>query len=608
MKKSIRYPFLLVAMLCSTQAIFAAEPTNYYNSALGKSDENLMNALKSIIHNHTEVSYTSGLLSAFKKADTDKDGYIIDIYSNCRYKPSDNGSSASHVGEGYNREHSFPRSWFGGEVAPMNTDVFHVYPTDIKVNSQRSNFPYGVCAKGTRLSYGNYVAKGKLGVCTYPGYSGTVFEPDDEYKGDLARTYFYMVTCYKDELPSWPGSDQLNYAGNRYKAFSTWTINMLMEWTRLDPVSDKEIKRNEAVYGIQGNRNPFIDHPELAEYIWGNMQGKCWNGTGEDIPATITSPVNGSIIDMGTVTVGNQKEYTINVKGEGLTTGLSLVMEDNEFFYVSQNTFTASEVNSGTSLTIGFATDDEGTYSNLITLSNEEVATSFTVTVTAIPEGGGPTPPPVVVGDSIMEDWEGCNTGGYWTDVVVGNAFMWEFTDAGIWGDPLRHGELVCRFGKSNSSAIEMAEDVEGGTSGISFWVASYGNDSNANLRIDFSTDHGASWTTLGDITAIKGILQHYTLDTDLTGAVRFRIVQTSGSRVNIDDITIYGRADVPQPVLKGDVNGDGEVNIADVNTLLNIILGGEADAATMVRADVNEDSEVNIADVNAVIDIILSL
>jgi endonuclease I len=103
----------------------------------------------------------------------------------------------------------------------MNTDVFHIYPTDIKVNSQRGNNPYGVCANGTRLTYDSYVAKGKLGSSTYPGYSGTVFEPDDEYKGDLARTYFYMVTCYKNELPSWPGSPNINYSQNKYKAFST---------------------------------------------------------------------------------------------------------------------------------------------------------------------------------------------------------------------------------------------------------------------------------------------------------------------------------------------------------------------------------------------------
>ena len=600
-KKSIRFVMLAASMLFAVQALWAAEPVNYYNNALGKSDENLMSALRSIIRNHKEVSYSSGLLAAFRRADTDADGYIIDIYSNCRYRPSDNGSSAQNVGEGYNREHSFPRSWFGGEVAPMNTDVFHVYPTDIKVNSQRSNFPYGVCANGTRLTNGIYVAKGKLGTCTYPGYSGTVFEPDDEYKGDLARTYFYMVTCYKDELPNWPGSPQLNYAGNRYKAFSTWTINMLMEWTRLDPVSEKEINRNDSIYKIQNNRNPFIDHPELAEYIWGNMQGKCWNGTGEDIPAAITTPINGSTVDMGTTTVGNQKEITINVKGEGLTQGISLVMEDNEFFYVNQNTFTASEVNNGTSLVIGFASDDAGVYSDQITLSSEEVSTTFTVTIT-VTENGGTPDPPVVVGDSIVEDWEGCATGGYWTKPVEGHAWIWDFTDAGIWGDSNSHGDLSCRLGKSSSSAITMTQDVEGGASAISLWAASYGNDNNAELSVEYSTDQGQSWEVLGEFTVVRGALQHYTLDIDVASNVRFRIVQLSGSRANIDDITVYGRKQ-PQP-LKGDVNGDGEVNIADINALVGDILSGVQHYA---NDDVNEDGEINIADVNNVIDIILN-
>ena len=301
MNKSIRFLLLLTALIMAVPANWAAEPTNYYNNALGKSDERLMSALRDIIYAHKEVSYSSGLLNAFKIADTDEQGYIIDIYSNVRYRPSDNGSSAKKVGQGYNREHSFPKSWFGGSVMPMYTDVFHIYPTDIAVNSQRSNHPYGVCANGNRLSNGSYVAKGKLGRSTYPGYNGTVFEPDDEYKGDLARTYFYMVTCYKNELPNWPGSDQLNYYVNRYKAFSTWTINMLMEWTRLDPVSEKEIKRNEAIYGIQGNRNPFIDHPELAEHIWGNMQGKPWNGTPVAIPGDANEDGEVNIADVNLV-------------------------------------------------------------------------------------------------------------------------------------------------------------------------------------------------------------------------------------------------------------------------------------------------------------------
>lgn len=590
---------LLAAMLVAVQATMAAEPANYYSSAVNKSDEQLMSALMSIISSHREVSYSSGLLQAFAVCDVDNEGYIIDIYSNCRYRPSDSGSSASTVGEGYNREHSFPRSWFDGAVAPMNTDVFHVYPTDIRVNSQRGNYPYGVCANGTRLSNGQYVAKGKLGTSTYPGYNGTVFEPDDEYKGDLARTYFYMVTCYKNKVAGWPGSPQLDKS-NGYKAFSTWTINMLMEWTRLDPVSEKEIKRNEAVYGIQGNRNPFIDHPELAEHIWGNKQGQPWLGSGGEIPASITSPVAGSIIEMGSTTVGNPMEYTVTVKGQSLTKGLSLSMGENEYFYVNRVSFSADEVNAGTQLVIGFTAEEEGIYSSNITLASDEVSVTFTVTATATDPGDDPGPgPEPVLGDSITEDWEGCMTGGYWTDRVEGHAFDWDFINAGIWNDTFSNGELSCRLGKTNSSVISMAEDVEGDICAMGFWATCFGTDADANLRVDYSTDQGASWNELGDFTFTRGRLQYVLMDIPVSGKVRFRIVQTSGSRVNIDDITIYARAQG----LIGDVNGDGEVNIADINAIIDAILGGDYASP----CDVNSDSEVNIADVNSVIDIILA-
>ena len=600
MNKSKRFTLLLAALMTTVLASWAAEPANYYNSAVGKSDERLMSALRDIIRPHKEVSYSSGLLDAFRKADTDDQGYIIDIYSNCRYRPSDNGSSAKNLGEGYNREHSFPRSWFNGAVAPMNTDVFHVYPTDIKVNSQRGNNPYGVCANGTRLTNGSLVAKGKLGKSTYPGYNGTVFEPDDEYKGDLARTYFYMVTCYKNELPNWPGSDQLDYWTNNYKAFSTWTINMLMEWTRLDPVSEKEIKRNEAIYGIQGNRNPFIDHPELAEHIWGDMQGKPWNGSSGTVTPTITTPANGSYIDLGSTTVGTELYYTINLKGEGLTQPLTLTITDNDYFHASADTFTASDVNDGTSFIITFAADEEDTYTDFITISSNEVSTTFSVTATVTKQDPGPDP--TIHGDSIVEDWEDCETGGYWDKEIQGHAWKWIFNNAGIWDDSMSHGELCCRFGKTSSSAIAMAEDFEGGTSAIAFWAASYGNDDNATLRVDFSTDKGSSWTELGSFTVSRGALQQIILDVPLEDNVRFRIVQTAGMRVNVDDIIIYGRSE-ETPCKPGDVNCDGEVNIADVNIVIDHILSGEMDDA----CDVNKDLEVNIADVNFIIDLILN-
>ena len=599
MNKLIRISILLAAIVFMIQSAVAAEPTKYYNNAFGKSDESLMTALRNIIRDHRQLSYNA-LWDAFKITDTDDQGYIIDMYSNCRYRPTEHGGSAQNVGDGFNREHSFPKSWFD-DGYPMYTDLFHLYPTDIKVNNQRSNYPFGVCANGTRLTYKNYYGKGKLGKSTYSGYSGTVFEPDDEYKGDFARTYFYMVTCYKAELPNWSGSPQLNYSANKYKAFSTWSINMLMEWTRLDPVSEKEIKRNDAVYGIQGNRNPFIDHPELAEHIWGNLQGQPWHGSGTPTPA-ITSPSNGAMFDMGETVIDTKLDYTISVKGTALTADVTLEMDNNQYFSVDKASFTADEVNNGTAFVISFIADEEGIYNTTVTLSSDEVSTTFTVIANAI-EDENPEPP-VVLGDSIVEDWEGCQTGGYWTDQVMGNAFKWYFRDAGIWGDNLSHGQLSCRLGKSNSSAITMLESVEDVVA-IGFYAASFGNDSDADLSIAYSTTQGSSWIGLGSVTVTKGALQHYVLDIDTDWPVCFGITQTSGSRVNIDDITIYRRVDEPI-VNNADVNRDGEVNIADINAVIGAILGAEVGEG--IYPDVNQDTEVNIADINAVIAAILGL
>ncbi len=600
MNKITRFVLLLALFLATVQTALAAAPGNYYNSAYGKSDEALMSAMTSIIRQHKALGYNA-LWDAFKTTDTDAQGYIIDMYSNCKYRPTDHGGSASYVGDGFNREHSFPKSWFDDNT-PMYTDLFHLYPTDIKVNNQRSNYPFGECAGGTRLSNGSLYGKGKLGSSTFAGYSGTVFEPDDEYKGDFARTYFYMVTCYKAELPSWSGSPQLNYSANRYKAFSTWSINLLVKWARLDPVSEKEIKRNDAVYGIQGNRNPFIDNPELFEYIWGDKQHEPWHGGGDPEPS-ITSPANGSTIVMGSTTVGTELACSITFKGENLNNGFSLSMDDNTNFYVDAVSFSPVDVNNGTSFTVTFMPQEEGEFENHITLSSSEVSTTFTVTAKATKQGVDPGPGPVL-GDSIVEDWEGCKTGGYWTQTVAGHAWSWEFVNAGIFGDNLSHGSLSCRLGKTSSSSITMNEDVDD-IGAIGLWAASYGTDENATLRVDFSTNQGLSWTELDSFTVTRGILQQFILDIPMEDPVRFRIMQTSGARVNIDDIALYKQ--VHTVTIKYDVNGDGVVDISDVNYVINAIFSQEDGRTRGSRADVNGDNIVNIADINAIINWILT-
>ena len=259
MKAIFRRLCLSVMAIAAVAAASAEAPVNYYTSANGKSGDALRKALQAIIDNHTVVSYAN-LWKLYEASDTREDGSVWDMYSTCdwTYERDQCGSSYSSVCDCYNREHSVPKSWFN-EGKPMYSDAFHLYPTDGKVNNQRGNFPFGECANGKRLSNS---ALGRLGSSTFSGYSGTVFEPDDEYKGDFARTYFYMATRYAGQCESW-GQGVFSSANC---GLTDYAVALFMKWHREDPVSEKERIRNDAIYGIdnstgykQGIRNPFID-------------------------------------------------------------------------------------------------------------------------------------------------------------------------------------------------------------------------------------------------------------------------------------------------------------------------------------------------------------
>lgn len=237
---------------------------SYYAKAdLSKSGASLKSEFTSIIHSHTNVGY-NGLWNVYEDSDDDGKGNYWDMYSNIRHRINDD-KCGNYGGEGdcVNREHTIPQSVFD-ERSPMVADAHQVIPTDGYVNGRRSNYPFGEVGTATYTS-GN---GSKLGKCSYPGYSGTVFEPIDEYKGDFARIHFYFVTCYASEMKSGWGS----YASFNYSSalgLSNWAQSMLLSWAEEDPVSPKEIERNNAVYSHQKNRNPFVDFPSLAEAIFG---------------------------------------------------------------------------------------------------------------------------------------------------------------------------------------------------------------------------------------------------------------------------------------------------------------------------------------------------
>ncbi|MEM0575755.1 endonuclease [Flavobacterium polysaccharolyticum] len=252
---------------------FGQIPSGYYSAATG-TGFTLKTQLYNIIKGHTDNGY-AGLYTTYQTSDIDSfyenDGSILDMYSEkpsgtdpYNYSPGSTQRCGTYSVEGdcYNREHIIPQSSFNS-AAPMVSDAHFITPTDGKVNGQRSNYPHGNVATATWTSLNG----GKLGSSGVSGYSGTVFEPINDFKGDIARMYFYFATRYENTVAdySFPMFD-----GSSNKVFTTAFLNQLLAWHTQDPVSAREIARNNAIYARQNNRNPYIDHPEYVQAIWGS--------------------------------------------------------------------------------------------------------------------------------------------------------------------------------------------------------------------------------------------------------------------------------------------------------------------------------------------------
>ena len=534
MNKKLHYLLLLLAAIVGMTAP-AAVPSGYYDTALGKSDRDLMLSLHQKIRNHYEIYYRN-LFPKFQTTDCNNN-IIIDRYSDTQFTyQTDQCGTYNSLGDCYNREHSVPNSWWGGgkeDTDTMYSDLFHIYPVDGWVNAERGNYPFGDCANGSARG------TGKLGTCTHSGYTGKVFEVADEYKGDFARTYFYMVVRYMHRVGSWTYDyGTAVFTNSSYKHLTPWAISQLMEWHRNDPVSTLEMNRNEAVYGIQRNRNPFIDHPELAEFLWGNKTGNAWTGSTSTDPV-ISSPTNGSTINVGTNT-GSGVSKQITVKGIYLTKSVT-VAATGTGFSVTPTTLTAAAVNAGTTISVTY----NGTTANAtgrLTISSSEVTSNVTLTATYNTGGGGS-------GTETVETWEGCSNsyGNYSNTFIQGHAFAWNVQDVGIYsGDAHSNDIMSCRFGKNASSYIEMAENLTDGASKISFYAAKWSsNESNPTLQVLYSTNNGSTWTAVGTCQP-NTTWQQYIFNLNVTGNVRFKIAQTAGARLNIDDIAITSNVVVP--------------------------------------------------------------
>ncbi len=289
MLKKITY--ILLCCFCA-QSFFAADlPTDYYQKAEGKCDEALKQALQEAIAGGERYKYGSQsdnsvnlyTWNAFCLTDVRPDGTIWDMYSPYRHHFTYHNRGAS----GMAIEHSFPKSWWGWGLEKDETnfayrDLYHLNPSEHRANTKKNDAMPGVTDSITEFNNGVF----KVGYMKGQPYK-RVFEPADYYKGDFARAYFYIATCYADYhwidtvVVTSTGKISKNTCGayfamtnDSYLEFQPWLQELLVRWHRQDPVSAKELHRQDVISTIQKNRNPYIDYPELVEYIWGHKAGQ----------------------------------------------------------------------------------------------------------------------------------------------------------------------------------------------------------------------------------------------------------------------------------------------------------------------------------------------
>lgn len=407
----MRKHFLLSFALFCCAALWAVDPSTnlvtYYANIDGKatdSNDNLRTTLCSIISTgYTTIGYSSLPNSVYAASSDPSDFYegssktMEDIYSSYPYNSSQDGSSATTCGMGWNKEHTVPQSWFG-KASPMVSDAHHIFPTDIRMNSCRSNYPYG---ENNASKYCSSYGYGHLGTSTFSGYTGQVFDPGSTedcggkcYRGDLARVYFYMATRYRTtDFTSGTGYTSFTYT-NGVADLTDYMKNLMLKWHREDPVSEKELKRNNAIYAHQKNRNPFVDYPCLVEYIWGDKKGETvslsslisgYVGVGTDCCSTDpTLTVSSSSITIGPIATSSSTTQTFTVTGANLTGSISITKNSGSSSYITVNpTSITSGYNGTTPITITYnAPASAGTHTATLTISSTG-ATPVTVNITA---------------------------------------------------------------------------------------------------------------------------------------------------------------------------------------------------------------------------------
>jgi len=500
----------LLLCVVFSQIANAQAPAGYYNSANGLSGASLKTALSNIITNgHQDKGY-NGLWTAYKTTDIDKnyenDGSILDIYSEkpsstdpYKFTPGNNQCGTySTEGNCYNREHIVPQSLFN-EGSPMKNDIHFIRATDGKVNGMRSNYPFGKVGSASFTSLNG----SKLGSSSSSGFSGTVFEPIDEFKGDVARMIFYFVTRYQSKLSTFSTGNMLG--SSAFPGLQTWELNVLLAWHNQDPVSQAEINRNNASYTFQGNRNPFIDNPSYVNQIWGGQAPT----TDTQAPSTVTN-----------LTVSGKTSNTVSLTWNAATDNVAVSSYD-----VYMNGSLKTNVSSTSTTITGL--NPSTTYNFYIKAKDAAGNSSAnSSTVSATTNAGTTNPNPTGCVNENFETIPTASSSSYSTKTWTSNGITWTATDSRS-DQTISNKAITVRDGslKSSSSANGI------GSLTVTTQLKFSGSNGNFTVQVNGVNVGTVPYSTTATTTTINNI--------NVSGNVVVTLVNNSTSnRVAIDNLS----------------------------------------------------------------------
>ena len=375
-----RLIFLLILHSSLFSLHFATAQEQYYRKAEGLRGTELKEALHNLIQPAFVLDYGGGVgktWSGFWQTDQMEDMQVRDRYSNTVRYFNPDMSAVSNM----NIEHIWANSWWGHVKNNAYQDLFNLYPADATANGRKSNNPIGI-VDGT-IAYTNGVTKVGKSTSYRADSLITVWEPADQWKGDFARTYFYMATCYSHMTSLWTTTEGLlTVDPNSPLLMRPWVYNLMLEWAEADPLDEIEQDRCDAICEIQGNRNPFVDYPELCYYIWGDKADEQFYCT-EEHGAEIFVPAASEEIDFGLHPLSRPFSAKVQVRGRGLNEGAQLAVDD-EHFALSQFVLSSDEINQGTDITVSVSPTEEGNYTTMLTLEGSGYVQQSPLTVSFV--------------------------------------------------------------------------------------------------------------------------------------------------------------------------------------------------------------------------------